>query len=712
MAVNVVVVEHDETIVAFASDNDLTEFRRKLREYAGRGEGVFQYKLLGHISALEALQPEDRVGRRLAAEPLEDGETARLDVELMHPGSKEVCREDLARLARMLHEGGGRLTDSYVGAALCLARCQATAALLEALLQEDCILRVDRVPKPAFETALLSSARIQDLGSIPSPGPGTPGVLVVDSGVMGGHPALHPALGEAADFVGGPASGDGSDVHGHGTSVAGIAVYGDVGECIVAGRFAPAVTLFSARVLGQDNEYARDKLLETQLRDAVLHFVDHYPQCHVVNLSFGDTRLDCKPNEKQFRLAALVDELAYDLRDRDVLFVISAGNYNAGTITEETVTGYPGYLLRAPEATVIDPATAALAVTVGSLATGGPPSRFPNDVRSGVAARRGYPSPFTRLGPGVNGMVKPEVVHWGGDLLFDPRSGSGHDPGLGIPTTCHEFAPPDGRLFHAESGTSFAAPAVSNIAARLFAQFPGASANLVRALLAASARVPRDRPGHLRSADDTSGDVLRLYGYGQPDFDRAAFSEQSEVLLVAEDDVAVDSFHLYELPSIPREFREAGGPGWLSVCLAFDPPTRHTRGDSYLGVAMELNMLRNTALGQACALFRKGQSDDDLEAKLGDLPDRQRVRLRPGKRELSRGALQKGTYVSRRPGQWDCDLGSLLLAVVCRRKLAPADVDKQRYAVVVTLGHSNQDVRLHDHVRQHAKLAQRVRVRV
>ncbi len=723
MGLLVISKDANKTVVVFSSDDALHQCRQYLSEYAGRIPDGHAYSFVAAIDDIVPLQPEDRLGRLLREEALAEDEVAPLDVEVMHPGSRDECRAYIKELRALAESHGGRLTDSYVGEYLCLARCHLNLPGLEAFLQVDYVMEIDRKPSPTFNTSLVFETTLEDIGQVPVVPEDAPGILVIDSGVMGNHPLLRPSLGEAAVFPGemlkriqgGPEDGD-SNHGGHGTAVCGIAVYGNLGECLEARQFRPQVRLFSARVLDDECEYDSDDLVEHQIEDAVRHFLDVYPQCKVINLSLGDTRLCVREGQKQFRLSAKIDELAYELRDRNILFVICAGNHDySPENSEDKLTEYPTYLLD-DKARVCDPGSAALAITVGSLSTGNTPFRFDEDPsRRCVAGQREFPSPFTRTGFGIDGMIKPDVVEFGGDEVFD-RTGVGRDPGVGIPTTAKDFAPPDGRLFRCVFGTSFAAPAVSNIAARLFGRFPGASSNLIRALIADSARVPLDRPEDLRE-NPWAESVLRVYGYGRPSFDRAAFSDQSEVLLIAEDEIPVDNFHLYEVPPLPDEFFEQDGDRFLSVTLAYDPPTRHTRGDSYQGVTMECHLFRNILLANVQALFRDWRQapaedhEEELEERMGNLRSSQRVNLQPGVNRRKKGTLQKGTI---RIGSrtWHYDGRPMILAVACLQKWAPADVSSQRYAVVVSLRHTGDGVRLHDRLRQHARVAQRIRIRV
>ena len=214
-----------------------------------------------------------------------------LDVEIMHPGSRDQCQVYVAELRRLAENYAGRLSDHYVGEHLCLARCHLGREGLAALLEVDYVMEVDRRAQPTFETSLLFETTMEDIGDVPSPPDDAPGVLVLDSGVMGNHPLLQPALGEAAVFpdamrqriTGGPEDGD--TENGHGTSVCGIAVYGDIGRCLETGTFRPTVRLFSARVLDDDCRYDEEELAEHQFEDAVRHFIDAYPECRVINVA-------------------------------------------------------------------------------------------------------------------------------------------------------------------------------------------------------------------------------------------------------------------------------------------------------------------------------------------------------------------------------------------------------------------------------------------
>lgn len=722
-----------KAIVVFPDQRTLDELKRHLREYSGLEPGHI-YGFLSSVDEISEIPPEEKIGRRLHAAPLDEDEVVPLDIELWHSGDRNECRRIVAELTEHLARSGMAVTDSYVGESVCLVRARLNGAVLDEVLGSeylDYIREVDRRPAPAFEMLEVNRLGIEEINIAEAIPADAVGIVMVDSGIMQLHPLIGPALGDAQVFPdsllqrirGGPEDGD-ERTHGHGTAVGGIAIYGDVGECIASRAFNPSARLFSARVTDDQNQYDEDELVEHQLEEAVTYFLVNYPQAKVINISLGDRALVYSDQDYQFRLAATVDELAYRFRDREILFVVSSGNYSPEKLTSDDILEqYPGYLFE-DSARLIDPATAALALSVGGLSYG-PGRHYQEHLPEGgverlVAGERGYPSPFTRVGWGMGGSIKPDVVDYAGDWRFE-RGNIPNNPGYaGVPTTAKRFAPPEGRLFRTVSGTSFSAPRVSNLAARLFHEFPGSQSNLVRALIATSARVPGNRPPGLTNMDVWEDRILRIYGYGQPDFDRARWSAENDALLVAEEELGVDSFHMYIIPSLPDEFLSARGSGYVSVALAFDPPTRHTRADSYLGVTMEFDLFRNIRPEELLDHIRELQQDEREEfgndyPKKGNLRDGRelpvRVQLRPSSKTRKRGTLQRGILkVSR--SNWQYDREELVLAVICRRKWAPPDITHQRYAVVVSVSHENDEVNLYARIREQTRVYQRVRVQV
>ena len=716
----------NKAIVVFSSDQELLEFRNRLENYSGiRTE--FQYDYFDAVEALVPLEPEDRLGRLLALEPLQSNEITPLDIQLWHTGNpKEMNKylNDIHEVLQSLSDGAMKVSDRYVGEYLCIARIKVNSEMLELLLQEEMVKEVDRKPRPSFETPQEYNLPLSTFPEVQSPPENSCGVLVIDSGVQRGHPLIAPALGEAVVFPDpgnqriSDSSDDGDEKHGgHGTGVAGLTIYGDIAEGITQKMFTPSAWLFSARVTDKDNEYHPDFLLESQIEEAIRYFTQSYPNCKVINISLGDSRLVCQDNQKQFKLAAKIDELAYRYRSKNLLFIVSAGNhfYNVDS-NEKFVTEYPNYLL-IDQARIIDPATSAIAITVGSLSLGTGSIQYPDDSRRQPIARlSGYPSPFTRTGFGIDGMIKPDLVDFGGDLLLDGSRIISNEPGLGILTLAKNYT---GSMFRAYCGTSFSAPRIANMAAQLFTKFPNATSNMIRALLANSALIPTEIPPILQGDKaEQVNNQTRIYGYGQPNLQRSLFSAENYVVLqIDNEEIPVGFFRMYEIPALPSEFFDKPGKRSLSVTLAFDPPTLPTRGDSYLGVTMEFHVFKNIDPKVIKQAFLKANSknktEESNELTLKDLEKEYgsgiRVKLSPGSQLRSKGTLQKGQALIKSKRGYGSD-APLYIVVSCARKWAKeGEIDLQRFSLVVSINHSDPEVDLYNRLR--AQIITQARIR-
>ncbi len=706
-------VDKDRTLVLFSSDQELGAFTERLDKYrngpsVGQKSAPYSH-IFAAIDEIDEVRPQDRIGRLFKAEgvtelkDIQASEDYTIDVELWDLGNRQLCRHKLDEIRAYVKSRGGRVTDDYIGESLILLRARCRGVVVHELLQIDSIASVDLPPQPTLTVAKFLDLGLADLREVSAPPEGVPSIAVLDSGITSAHPMLAPAVGEATTVP--RPLGDPADGHGHGTMVSGLALYGDVEACIQKRSFVPQLTLYSARVLNDQCKFSEENLITSQMAESIRYFHSTYG-CRVFNVSLGDERAPYRGG-KVSPWASILDTLA---RELDAVIVVSAGNYSydpgEDNSADAHVQEYPHYLLN-DSARIIEPATGCIVLTVGALSHTGdvPPGPLGNSVAFRPIALNGQPSPFTRSGPGLGGAIKPELCDFGGNYVYDGmmRRIRSDVRELSVISLNRDHL---SSLFTTDVGTSFAAPRVAHAAARLFETFPEASANLIRALLAASASVPQpslDLLGQLGRGSDNA--VLRVCGYGQPDLEMAQASDENRVVLYAELALGFDNFHVYEVP-IPEEFINSSNiTRSIRVTLAFDPPVRHSRFD-YLGVKMSFRLFRGKTLEQIVDFSRPRQSDEDKSGLAGTKFECQ---MEPGSQARKDSTLQKATFTMKRAPRTDYG-DTYYLVVRCEKRWARDEHTPQRYAVVVVIAHSAK-VNLYNIIRDRVRTAVRVRAR-
>jgi hypothetical protein len=243
------------------------------------------------------------------------------------------------------------------------------------------------------------------------------------------------------------------------------------------------------------------------------------------------------------------------------------------------------------------------------------------------------------------------------------------------------------------------------MAAVLFDSIPLASANLVRALLIASASVPQEAEDLL---EPLGGDkaILDLVVMGNHTWNLQEHLVENRIILYADTDIKYDCLDIYEVP-IPEEFIKSEGLKTITTTLSFDPPVRHTRFD-YLGVTMSFKLIRGKNPDEVREAFRKRNKNEDpiesISSSSFNCPMKPTPRIREG------GTLQKGVYRTRK--HLNTKYGeNYYLVVRCEKKWANEDIyGKQRYAVVVTLEYSGL-VDIYAKIKQRVQIPMRVRAR-
>jgi len=634
--------------VVFSDDETLREFKRKLATY-GSEEGP-KYDYFNAIETIRDIPKEEKMGEKLKNQPL--GNTPEfIDLELWRMIDEEKNKNFINGLKKAYPvENQFRITDQLITKSFVLLRVKLTRSVFDEIIELKEIARADRPSTPVFNSFDLKSIDISKI-TRNTPDKNAAGILIIDSGIVSSHPLLENCIGGEENFQTGESATQ--DTVGHGTAVAGCAAYGDIEKCIEDNAFTPSNWIFSAKVMYAETNsingeiyavYDPEKLVENQLKEAIESFLSNPSyQIRVVNISLGNSdEVWHKSYSRQLPLAALIDELAYTFPN--VVFIVSAGNQhplNVYKSIDEIKNNYPKYLIDKPEFKIINPATSALALTVGSIA---PAIRVQQErygeeqIKTNIAEAQ-QPSPFTRTGPGINGMIKPEIVEYGGNLILYNNHGLiSEDIGGKLALLNNQTT---NNLIKFDYGTSFASPKIAHIAGQIANKYPQRTANFIINMLLCGADYPFIPDDDFYKANQGKAlDVhLNVCGFGLPTLDKALYSFDNRVILFDEGKLQLNKVKVYSLQLPDIFFNEAGNKR-IIVTLSFTPETRSSRGDSYLGNRMEFHLFHS--VDPQVLINKYGQFSSENEGgEVSEELKKFEIDLFPGIRKRNVGCHQK-----------------------------------------------------------------------
>ncbi len=390
---------------------------------------------------------------------------------------------------------------------------------------------------PSFFMELDGAQQIewsQDLVErIVAPDINAPAVCLLDSGTTHRHPLIMLALAEEDQQVwdGGHNVEDiGMQWHGHGTEMSGVALYGDLTEVLVSsGQVELLHRLESVKILPDRGDNKPD--LYGYITATAVGRIEvqspQRPRVYCLAVTSGGDHWRGHPSS----WSAKIDDLAYGDSDDHRLIIISAGNI---------WVFYPAteYLDQNDTATIEDPAQAWNALTVGAI-TEKCTITHPDFQGWKIMAHAGDLSPLSRTSINWDDdwPIKPDVVFEGGNYGINPATGKiDHLDDLTILTTYNR---PEERMFTVIRDTSAATAQVARIAAQIFSDRPDLWPETVRALIVHSAGWTRQMLAHLPETPNKNDQrlIMRRYGYGVPDIEKALRSLSSDVTLVIESDL-------------------------------------------------------------------------------------------------------------------------------------------------------------------------------
>jgi len=525
------------TVTVFVPEGKLQVFERKLTAYLDSKkltkEGNRHHEIL--VNSIERIRRA--VLEDLWTDPLRDfpseGGTLWWEVWARSHSGADRFREHARRLEIVTGQQTLRFPDrSVLLAQATVEQMTLSVELLDSLaeLREARSLAVEFLQMDHREEAdWIDRFR----RNVEPPSNDYPVVCLLDTGIDVGHPLLERGLQNEDAHAYDEANWGVDDHHGHGTEMAGIALYGENFDRLLQGgdAFQLRHGLESVKVLPRVGSNPKELWGDITLAAAAQ--VETYNGTRRRDYCLTITASQC-PEGRPTSWSGAIDQLCAGAEEEDRparLVFVSSGNADIGD----------GYVYPDSNHTdcLQDPSQAWNAVTVGAYTERTLIQE--TDCRDWeVIAPAGdmSPSNTTSLLWREPWPSKPDLVLEGGNMAWDPATG-GADPleSLSLLTTRRRQG--GSGLLAWTGDTSAATAAAARMGILVLADYPELWPETIRALLVHSGRwtpametqfanlPPRERVDR----------ILRCYGFGVPDLNRALHSLRHQLTLVVQETI-------------------------------------------------------------------------------------------------------------------------------------------------------------------------------
>ncbi|WP_322994869.1 S8 family peptidase [Castellaniella sp.] len=374
---------------------------------------------------------------------------------------------------------------------------------------------------------------LNDRLTLPADGEEVPYVCLFDSGVNNGHALLQQAIANADKHSVEPAWGI-DDSEGHGTEMAGLALFGNLTDVLATSApVSVSHRLESVKLIPKDGANGGDAQLHGYLTSEAVDRPTVTAPYRKRVFSMAITARDNRDRGRPSAWSASIDRLAYDADaqgETPRLFVISAGNIKD-----------PNAWVEYPHSNtsdgIHDPAQAWNALAVGAMTHLARITEADAGHYTPIAEVGGL-SPFSTTSQTwqAHWPLKPDVVFEGGNAAQDGL-GAAWMPSLSLLTT---HSDPTERLFTTSNATSAASALCARMAAQLMARYPDLWPESIRGLIVHSAqwtdamkRMFLPARGEPTKAQTT--ELVRHCGFGEPSLDRAMWSVDNSLTMICEE---------------------------------------------------------------------------------------------------------------------------------------------------------------------------------
>lgn len=405
-------------------------------------------------------------------------------------------------------------------------------------------------PLPYFSHVSPQFLNLSELDetNYPTPDPNIdyPIIGIIDSGIDPNNNIIKPWITATHSFV------DESDRnYEHGTFVAGLCVHPKILNNNNTKFPENSAKIVDVIAIPDED---KGRVYEDQLIDIINTVVPMHPEVKIWNLSVGFYHQLCR-DDKFSDFSIALDNIQ---KSNDIIFIISAGNYN-----RRPMRGWPRNTTE--EDRIITPADSVMGITVGSLA---------HVENSNTMVKIDEPSPFTRHGPGPSFIPKPEISHYGGNCSITGAYLQSGILSLGIGNQLSECI-----------GTSFSTPIVSNILANIIDSVnDDINISMAKALLIHSSVI---------NSENLDAENVKYMGFGKPSDIKEILNCKpwSATMILDVDLIPGLEFHKWPFP-IPDCLKNSNGTyrGDICMTLVYDPPLDAQYGAEYCRTNVDVSL--------------------------------------------------------------------------------------------------------------------------
>ena len=376
--------------------------------------------------------------------------------------------------------------------------------------------------------------------NISNPDVDLPVIGIIDSGISNETPLSSIIINTNNDYdlTGTSPLIDNMD---HGTGVAALASFGNK----LITDFRPGIEadakLLSIKVIDSRDTPIMESRIFSLIRKA-------HGELNIRIFVLTVSYLECiKINSEVSDYARTLDRLAYEL---DILIFISIGNLDLRNLSENNGIG-PGLLAYPLQFTNHETCLCTPSDSYNNISCGAIAENFESfDNAMNLTPSRDYPSCYTRKFHLDHShhffnqyrknkhLVKPDLIYPGGDYNIEIGP---VNTGLTILSSKPEFS------FKKDVGTSYSAPLLANLAAKIIKNYPAIKMQTVKAILINSS----SKPDFGSLFDNSNLLSNNITGHGVPDEFYSLYSDENNITMVLEDTIQPGDIKSYPI-NIPE----------------------------------------------------------------------------------------------------------------------------------------------------------------